>query len=147
MHDDEPGGPIRWKLHLPGVPVERVYATLDGDAGRAAFWAESAVERDGTIAFEFVDGTRVAARVLERRPPALWSIEYFGARVRFELAPDGAGGTDLTLATEGADDAPWHEIHAGWLNVLFPLKARLVHGVELRNRDPERTWDRGWADG
>jgi hypothetical protein len=40
----------------------------------------------------------------------------------------------------------WHEVHAGWLNVLFPLKAYVAHGVDLRNHDPRRTWDEGYAD-
>lgn len=40
----------------------------------------------------------------------------------------------------------WAEVHAGWLNVLFPLKAWTTFGVDLRNHDPTRTWHEGYAD-
>jgi hypothetical protein len=58
---------------------------------------------------------------------------------------DGKGGTDvwLTHLTSAADHA---ETAAGWLNVLLPLKAWLQHGIDLRNHDPERTWDHGFVD-
>lgn len=145
VHGDEPGGPVRWRLHLEVAP-ERVYAALDSNEGRAAFWAESAVERAGIIAFRFINGYEYEGRVLERRPPNLWAVDYFGGDARFELAPDGRGGTDLLLTHRRITPAEWHEVHAGWLNVLFPLKAWLVHGVDLRNHDPDRSWDQGYAD-
>lgn len=145
MHGDVPGGPIRWRMHIP-APPERVYAALDSDAGRAAFWAHSAVETDGVIEFEFLMGFRCRCRILERRPPALWVLDYLGGPARFELSPDGAGGTDLLLAHEGVPDDEWNETHAGWLNVLFPLKAWVAHGIDLRNNDPARTWREGYAD-
>jgi uncharacterized protein YndB with AHSA1/START domain len=145
MHGDAPGGPIRWRMHIP-APPERVYAALDSDAGRAAFWARSAVERDGHVEFEFSMGYRCRSRILERRPPALWVLDYLGGPVRFELTPDGAGGTDLLLTHEGIPEADWNETHAGWLNVLFPLKAWVTHGIDLRNNDPRRTWNEGYAD-
>jgi uncharacterized protein YndB with AHSA1/START domain len=142
---DDIGGPIRWRLHLP-VPPERVYAALDSDEGRAAFWAESAVEKDGHVEFRFSNGVRCRSRVLERRPPALFVIDYIGGPARFDLASDGRGGTDLLLIQEGIGNGEWNEVHAGWLNVLFPLKAWLAHGVDLRNHDPARSWDQGYAD-
>lgn len=145
MHGDRPGGPIRWRMHLP-APPERVYAALDSDAGRAAFWAESAVERDGVIEFRFINGYVHTARVLDRRPTAIWAVEYFAGEARFDLAPDDRGGTDLLLTHHGVTPGDWLEVYAGWLNVLFPLKAYLAHGVDLRNHDPARSWDRGYAD-
>jgi uncharacterized protein YndB with AHSA1/START domain len=145
MRDDRPGGPIRWRMHLP-VPPERVFAALDSDQGRAAFWAESAVEKDGAIHFRFINGYRCTSEVLTRRPPHEWAIDYIGGVARFELAPDGAGGTDLLLTHGGIGPEEWNEVHAGWLNVLFPLKAWLAHGVDLRNHDPARSWDQGYAD-
>jgi hypothetical protein len=146
MRGDQPGSPIRWRLHLPGVPPERVFAVLDSDEGRASFWAESAVERDGSIAFRFINGVTCRSRIIERRRPEVFVLDYMGTPARFELAPDGNGGTDLRLTQDGVDPADWNEVHAGWLNVLLPLKARLVHGVDLRNHDPTRTWDKGYAD-
>ena len=145
MQAHSAGGPIRWRIHLP-IPPERVFAALDSDAGRAAFWAESAVERDGAIEFRFINGERCEARIVSRRPPHEWTIDYFGAVARFELTRDDAGGTDLTLTHTGVPAHEWHEVHAGWLNVLLPLKAWLVHGIDLRNHDPSRTWEGGYAD-
>jgi len=145
MKGDSIGGPIRCRMHVPVTP-EFVYAALDSDAGRAAFWAESAPVRDGHVHFRFHDGTECARRVLERRPPRSWAIDDFGTPARFELAPDGAGRTDLLLTHEGVAPRDWNEVHAGWLDVLFPLEAWLAHGVDLRNHDPRRAWDQGYSD-
>jgi uncharacterized protein YndB with AHSA1/START domain len=136
---------IVWRLHLRSEP-DRVYDMLDTDAGRAAFWAESAVEEDGTVVFEFINGTRHRGRILERDRPQRWSVAYFGSTATFELSPDGAGGTDLTLTDEGVAEADRAEVTAGWLNVLIPLKAAADHDVDLRSHDPSRTWDGGYVD-
>lgn len=145
MHGDEPGGPIRWRMHL-GVAPERVFAALDDAEGRASFWAESAVEESGVVVFTFVDGSEHRAAIVERIAPRVWAVDYMGGTVRFDLAPDGRGGTDLVLTHDGVALDEWNEVHAGWLNVLFPLKAWLEHGVDLRNHDPRRTWLHGYAD-
>lgn len=145
MRGDEVGGPIHWRLHVPVTP-ERVFAALDSDDGRASFWAESAVEVDGHIEFRFINGVSLRSRILDRRAGRLLEIEYFGSPIRFELTPDGKGGTDVLLTHSGVPDEDWQEVHAGWLNVLFPLKAWLTHGVDLRNHDPARLWDDGYAD-
>lgn len=145
MRGDRFGGPIRWRMHIP-APPERVYATLDSDAGRASFWAESAVEREGAVHFAFSGGFRCSARIVERAPPRAYALDYLGGVARFELLPDGAGGTELLLTHEGVDASEWQEVHAGWLNVLFPLKAWVVHGVDLRNHDDRRSWEQGYAD-
>ena len=145
MTSDNIGDPIRWRMHLP-APPERVYAALDSDEGRASFWAESAVETAGQIEFRFINGYSCRSQVLERQRPHLLVMHYIGGLVRFELSPDGTGGTDLLLTHEGVASDEWCEVHAGWLNVLFPLKAWLAHGVDLRNHDPRRTWDDGYAD-
>jgi uncharacterized protein YndB with AHSA1/START domain len=146
VHDDRPTGPIRWRMHLR-VPPRRVFEALDSASGRAAFWAVSAEERNDAIEFVFRDGHRHVGRCVERDPPRTWAVTYFGGTARFELDDDGAGGTDLLLNHEGVPAAEWTETHAGWLNVLFPMKAWLEHGVELRNGDPRRTWSHGYADG
>lgn len=139
------GGPIRWRMHL-AVPRERVFEALNSDRGRASFWAESAIEVAGLIEFRFANGFAYKSRILERRAPELFLIDYFGSPARFELTPDGDGGTDLLLTHDYISDEEWNEVHAGWLNVLFPLKAWIVHGVDLRNHDPRRSWDHGYAD-
>jgi uncharacterized protein YndB with AHSA1/START domain len=145
MRGDETGGPIRWKIHLP-APPETVYRALASDEGRASFWAERAVEKEGAIHFEFGNGVTFESRILVREPPRRFSLEYFGGAATFDLALDGRGGTDLTLVHEGVAPEEWIETHAGWLNVLFPLKAYVAFGVDLRNHDGERLWDHGYAD-
>lgn len=145
MKGDSIGGPIRWRMHI-AAPPEKVFAVLDSDEGRAAFWAESAVEVENQIEFRFVNGSTCRCKILERRPPKVLSIDYFGGPARFELTADDNGGTDLLLTHHDIAPEEWSEVHAGWLNVLFPLKAWVTHGVDLRNHDADRSWDHGYAD-
>lgn len=145
MRGDETGGPIRWRMHIV-APPEHVFRLLSTDQGRAAFWAESAVETDGVVHFRFINGYQYASKILLAQPPAVFSLDYFGGPVRFELSDDRDGGTDLLLVHEGVAPEEWNEVHAGWLNVLFPLKARAMYDVDLRNHDPARSWNEGYAD-
>lgn len=136
---------IRWRVHLRSSP-ERVYAMLATEGGRAAFWAESAVEHDGVIHFRFVNGVETRGRIHEANPPRRFALDYFESRVLFELEEDGSGGTDLTLTNTDFAPEDREEILAGWLNVLLPLKAAVDFGVDLRSHDPVRTWERGFVD-
>ena len=145
MHGDRFAGPIRWRMHIP-VPVDRVFAALSTDEGRASFWATSARERNGVIRFEFANGVEHHATVIERAAPRRFSLQYFQGVASFELTPVSSEATDLLLVHTGVAPEEWSEVHAGWLNVLFPLKAMLAFGVDLRNHDPKRTWDQGYAD-
>lgn len=140
----DPDG-IVWRLHLAAPPAV-VYDTVASDAGRASFWAESAVERDGHVHFEFINGVRYSGAVLITDPPTTWMVEYFGSTVEFRLEPDGSGGTDLTLVDTGIPAEHRAEVTAGWLNVLLPLKAMIDFGVDLHSHDPSRTWDQGYVD-
>lgn len=124
-----------------------MYELLATDAGRARFWAETAVERDGAIEFEFADGTRWRGAVLAAEPPRVFAVEYLGgSRATFELQPDGTSGTDLTL-TETAVPEEWAaENRSGWITVLLELEAVADFGVDLRNHDAWRTWSQGYCD-
>ncbi len=86
-----PGYPDRWVAHdLTHIrQTARTMAKEYRDAGRASFWAESAREIDGVIHFEFTNGVRYAARILERDEPSVFAVEYFGGEARFELWDDG----------------------------------------------------------
>ncbi len=138
--------PIHWRLHLASPP-DRVYAFLATDEGRARFWAESAVEQGGVIQFIFPGGQTWAGQILAKEPPRLFRLMYYGgSRTTFLLAGDGAGGTDLDLFDEGVPAANWAEVTAGWVSVLMALKAAIDFGVDLRNHDPSRSWDQGYAD-
>lgn len=145
MHGDKPAGPIRWRMLLP-VEREIVFRALSTDAGRASFWAESAVEEAGVINFEFANGEKVSARVLQSTPPARFSLQYFEGVASFDLSASSDGSTELLLTHEGVSEEHWNEVHAGWLNVLFPLKAMVVFGVDLRNHSRERSWNQGYGD-
>jgi uncharacterized protein YndB with AHSA1/START domain len=140
------GRTILWRLHLRAAPAE-VYQLLASPAGRRRFWAASAEEADGIIAFQFTNGQRLAGRILERRPPTRFALSYFGnSRVDFELAPDGQGGTDLQLTETGVPPSDTLENLPGWVSVLLALKAAVDFGVDLRNHDPARQWEQGYVD-
>lgn len=138
-------GTIRWKMHLASSRV-RVFDALSTDEGRARFWAESAPETEGEIAFTFLNHKPVSGRVLATQFPSMFKVEYFGSVVTFVLEEDGAGGTDLTLVATGVDESSRGEVTAGWVSVLMALKAGVDFGVDLRNHDSTRTWGDGYAD-
>ena len=145
MHGDSPGGPIRWRMFLP-VPPEKVFEALSTDEGRSSFWAESTHETSNEIRFVFANGSEHRAKILERQYPERFRLEYFHGVASFELERAEDGGTELLLTHHGVPAEEWNEVHAGWLNVLFPLKAMLAFGVDLRNHSRLRSWDQGYAD-
>ncbi len=136
---------IEWKLHLVSPP-ERVYATLDSAAGRESFWAEQAEEAEDGILFAFPNGMRYVGPILRREHNHCYEVMYFGGRATFSLCPDGAGGTDLLLTHRGVSEEDYLETSAGWISVLMAMKGALDFGVDLRNHDPNRTWDEGFVD-
>ncbi len=143
---DRDGDEVRLRVHLRSAP-QRVYDYLATDAGRGAFWAESAAARDDVIEFRFANGMTHRGRILEADPPRRFAVEYFGgSRARFELTGDGAGGTELELRETGIPPATIDDQRAGWVTVLLNLKAAVDFSVDLRNGDPERTWENGYVD-
>lgn len=145
LFQDDPDT-IRWRLHLKS-PVEKVYRALSTDAGRAAFWAESAVERNGVIHFVFPGEITWEARILKADSPREYSVEYYGGSVAtFTLEDDGEGGTDLALADRGVPARHRAEVIAGWVSVLMALKAAVDHGADLRDHDPRRHWESGYVE-
>lgn len=137
---------IQWRIHLSSPP-EKVFEALATERGRTAFWAAEAPEYEGIIHFKFSNMMAYESKVLERHPPSLFAVEYFGgSRVEFQLVEDSAGGTDLTM-TESQVPEGNRLIHLpGWIPVLLALKAAVDFSVDLRNNDPERTWDDGYVD-
>jgi uncharacterized protein YndB with AHSA1/START domain len=137
---------IHWSLHLRSPP-HMVYQMLATDEGRARFWAESAIETNGEIHFHFPNGLHWRGKILERVPPHRFQVEYFGNSVTtFELADDGAGGTDLTLTDVGVPASDRTQVIAGWVSVLLALKAAVDFHIDLRNHDPQRTWEQGFVE-
>lgn len=138
-------GTIRWKLHFNSQP-EKVFAALATDEGRSHFWAESAVENNGTITFHILNYEPYTGRVLNNTPKSQFTVEYFGTIADFTLEEDNNGGTDLTLVATNVDESFRMEMTAGWISVLMAMKAYVDHGVNLRNHDMNRTWSDGYAD-
>jgi len=137
---------IRWRLHLKS-PIAKVYQALSTDLGRASFWAESAIERDGVIHFIFPNNVTWDARVIHAIPPHKYAVLYYGNSIAtFEIEEDGHGGTDLTLTDSGVPAQHRTEVIAGWVSVLMALKAAVDFGVDLRAHDAERHWDSGYVE-
>lgn len=140
------GARIQWRLHLRAPPPE-VFAALTTPERMQQYWVESAEIHEGTIEMVFPNGVTQRCRMLERTAPRRFSLEYFGGSIAsFELADDGAGGTDLRLDVSHVSPELWHDDRAGWVSVLLCLKAAVDYGVDLRNHDASRTWDQGYAD-
>jgi len=137
---------IRWKLHLNSSP-QTVYEKLSTNEGRASFWAESAIEQDGIIHFVFPNQAEWKGRILGNEPFREFKVEYYGSSITtFELNTDGSGGTDLTLTDQSVPLEDQIEVIAGWVSVLMALKASVDFGIDLRNHDPVRTWDKGYVE-
>jgi hypothetical protein len=108
---------------------------LATDTGRARFWAEAAMEEEGVITWRFPNGLADTTTVIEHHPPAKFVVEYLGGTTAtFELADDGAGGTDLTLSDIGVPKEHLLDVSAGWVSVLLALKAAVDFGVSCRNQ-------------
>lgn len=138
-------GVIRWKVHFNSRP-EEVFEALATDAGRACFWAEAATEVDGVITFNILNYEPFSGRILLRREPSVFKIEYYGTIVEFSLSSDGGNGTDLCLVATEVDESIRMEMIAGWVSVLMAMKAAVDHNVDLRNHDKSRAWGNGFLD-
>ncbi|MGH7493555.1 MAG: hypothetical protein ACREOO_14350 [bacterium] len=137
---------IIWRLHLRSSLV-RVYEMLSTDRGRARFWAESAVEKDGVIHFIFPNAQRWEGKIVARQAPNLFAVEYIGdSLVRFELNGNGNEGTLLTLIDAGVAAPERTEVIAGWVSVLLALKAAADFDVDLRNHNTNMTWDQSFVE-
>jgi len=137
---------IRWHIHLRS-PIHTVYQAISTDSGRASFWAEMAVERNGIIHFVFPNQAVWDGEILLAESPHRYTVRYYGgSTAAFVLEEDGRGGTDLALSDSGVPAADREEVIAGWVSVLLALKAAVDFGVDLRNHDPSRGWDQGYAD-
>ncbi len=137
---------ILWRLHLRSSP-SAVFKMISTDEGRTRFWAESAKELDGKIHFIFPNGFEWVGKILKKISPYEFSLEYIdGSVTTFQLQSDGNGGTDLILMDTGVPKVHRTEVTAGWISVLMNLKAAVDFSVDLRNHDPNRTWDRGYVD-
>ena len=140
----EKTGDVTWSVHLSKPPA-RVFQYLSTDEGRVQFWAESAIEENGTIMFEFSSGETLDADILATDPPEEFALNYFGSPAIFNLSEDGDGGTILTLTHKEIDNDDRCVMMAGWVSVLLTLKATVNHSVDLRNHNPKLTWENSFV--
>lgn len=136
---------ILWRVHI-AAPRAHVYELIATSEGRRQFWAESAIEDNGVIAFVFPDGTSYMSQIIERRPLQVFAIEYFRSIVVFELTETRSGETDVILRNVSVPPDERTEVIAGWVSVLMQLKAAAQFGVDLRNHCPDRSWRTGYVE-
>ena len=135
---------IVWRLRLASPP-ERVFEAWLSPVDHARFWCErSDVLPDG-FRQHFIDGTVEPCTVEEAKAGECIRLRYFKSRVDIHLERRG-DGTDLTVIVRNVDPHEWHDVHAGWLNVLLPFKAWVDFGIDLRSHDPLRTWAQRYVD-
>ena len=139
------GKPITWKVKLRSPP-ERVYETLATAEGRARFWAVEAPERDGAIHFRFSNGWTELSPVRRAESPSCFELVYFGAPTRFDIVLHEDGGCVLTVSAYDVPDDEWQEVNAGWVSVLLALKSAVDFGIDLRNSEPDLSWQAGLVD-
>ena len=138
------GPAIDWRIHF-GSPPEAVWRAWTTDEGRERFWAETSLGDDSGFDLGFVNGEKLRVELVEARAPETLVFRYFGgSTVTVDLTPDRAGGCDLRLREDGAPEPL--ENYAGWVSVLLACKASVDFGVDLRSRDPDRSWDAGFVD-
>lgn len=136
---------VAWRLHFQS-PVARVFEFLTESSRRARYWAESAEEENGVIHFVFLNNIECRGKILESIPNQRFSVEYFDWIATFDLEESGDAGTDLMVTCRGVKDEEKREACAGWVSWLMAMKAAVDFGVDLRNHDPARTWENGFAD-
>lgn len=134
---------VEWKVFLSASP-EEVFPYLSTDEGRSAFWAEKAVEKDGIINFEFINGWTYQGRILNYNPPKLFEVDYFGNTASFHLGKVN-NGTILTLIS-AVNEQDYQVVNPGWVSVLLALKVAVNFGQDIRNHDPKKCWDQNFVD-
>nr|WP_299338039.1 SRPBCC domain-containing protein [Allomuricauda sp.] len=136
---------ITWKLNLKSNPT-KVFDLIATSEGRKKFWAEESKEDEGMIHFSFPNGQTYRGQILKVNPPQEFHLDYFDSLVKFRLTSLKNGGTDLTLINENVSSSDFSEVHAGWISVLMNLKAVADFQCDLRNHNPEKTWNQGYVD-
>ena len=136
---------IEWKVHFAS-PIEKVYEFLTTDNGRSKYWAEETREKNGVIEFTILNYPKYISKIIEKRSPELFRLEYFGTDVTFELTETSDSGTDLYLKALTPNESVKNEMVAGWISVLMAMKGAVDFGIDLRNHNSERVWENGYLD-
>ncbi|MDY7397057.1 hypothetical protein UMM65_17580 [Aureibaculum sp. 2210JD6-5] len=145
MGNQKEVGQINWKVHF-STSIDQVYNALTTDEGRSTFWAEEAKEINGIIEFKILNYPVYKSKIIEKKYPNLFQLEYFGTDVTFTLKETPDKGTDLYMNAITFDKNTQKEMTSGWVSVLLAMKAAVDFGVDLRNHNPERVWEKGFVD-
>jgi uncharacterized protein YndB with AHSA1/START domain len=132
----EPDGlwQVRFRRHLRHAP-ERVWAALS-DPEQQAQWVPGVTidaRPGGAVLFDFDEEGRAEGEVLAADPPRVlehswrWPDEP-PATVRWELEPDGEGGTYLVLLHRPVRQGPAADYASGWHVMLDALHLHLDGG-------------------
>ncbi len=137
-------GKIIWRTRFKSSP-HKVFQMLTTDEGRASFWAESAIEKEGFIQFAFPNGQLYKSRIYQQEKDILFSIDYFDSTVEFHIE-DKTPYTILTLKNHGINPKELEEVNAGWVSVLMSLKCACEYQVDIRNHSKDHTWNEGFVE-
>ena len=135
---------IIWRLRLAAAPG-RVFEAWLNPADHVRFWCERSERGPSGFRLHFIDGTAEECSLEDATAPSQIVFRYFASRVEIRIEHCD-GGTDLTLTASEVPADEWHDVHAGWLNVLLPFKAWVDFGIDLRHHDPRRTWRSRYVD-
>lgn len=139
-------GTVSWKVHFRSAPSE-VYRALSTPLGRSRFWALSAKQTDGQIHFIQPGDAHFTGRILDDVKNELYSVEYFGSVVTFDLDTDAEiPGTILRMTCTGIKEDERMEVAACWVSTLLRMKASVDFGVDLRTLDDNLTWSHGYVE-
>lgn len=135
---------VNCKIHFKTSP-ENLFRLLTNPKGQEQFWVEGSRKQGDTFYFNFPNGEHYDSKILKMIPNKTFALEYFNSQVSFHLEPGESGGTDLKMVNTGVSEDEYAEVYAGWTSVLMNLKAVADFGADLRNHDPNRTWDQGYV--
>lgn len=121
-----------WQVQFQRHPPERVWAALSEPAQQAQWMPGVTIDArvGGAVLFDFEEEGSATGEVLMADAPRslehtwLWPDEPTSA-VRWELEPDGDGGTRLVLLHKPVRQGPASDYAAGWHIMLDALRLHL----------------------
>jgi hypothetical protein len=135
---------ITWRVCLPANPDRVLTAWLD-PADQEGFLCRTSELAPGGFHLTFPNGEATRLSVRQIVSPSRLIFSYFDAVVDITLQPRGHE-TELTLVTTGYAPSACLDVTAGWVSVLWALKALLTTGRDLRTHHPSHTWNERYVD-
>lgn len=92
----------------------------------------------------FANGHQELSRIVDRVPPTVFELVYFGSPTLFSVKGDSQSCVVELRSTVSAEE--FDVVNAGWVSVLLNFKAVAEHGIDLRNHNQKYSWDFGFVD-